>query len=116
MLLLWTVASSCNAVFGQLIWIDHRDVLGGPAQFLADNLSAWYNTLGTVTGICMNFLADGLLVNIIPVRHSARNSKTTAAISVLHNLGLFAENSGAAHFDLLWSHVYVQLSAQETHS
>ncbi|KAJ7139727.1 hypothetical protein C8R44DRAFT_606196 [Mycena epipterygia] len=62
MLLLWAVASSCNAVFGQLIWIDHRDVLGGPAQFLANNLSAWYNTLGTVTGICMNFLADGLLL------------------------------------------------------
>ncbi|KAJ7225949.1 hypothetical protein GGX14DRAFT_423122 [Mycena pura] len=62
MLLLWTVAHSCNAIFGQLIWIDHRDVVGGPAAFLYANLSAWYNTLGTVTGICMNFLADGLLL------------------------------------------------------
>jgi hypothetical protein len=64
MLILWTVASSCNAAFGQKIWIDFRDVPGGPAAYLYDNLSAWYNTLGTVTGICMNFLADGLLVKI----------------------------------------------------
>ncbi|KAJ6626904.1 hypothetical protein B0H10DRAFT_2210784 [Mycena sp. CBHHK59/15] len=62
MLLLWTVASSCNALFGQLIWIDNRDVMGGPAAYLIANLSAWYNTLGTVAGICMNFLADGLLL------------------------------------------------------
>ncbi|KAJ7923058.1 hypothetical protein B0H13DRAFT_91096 [Mycena leptocephala] len=62
MLILWTVASSCNAAFGQKIWIDFRDVPGGPAAYLYDNLSAWYNTLGTVTGICMNFLADGLLL------------------------------------------------------
>ncbi|KAF7367292.1 hypothetical protein MSAN_00791300 [Mycena sanguinolenta] len=62
MLLLWTVASSCNAVFGQLMWIDHRDGLGGPAAYFSDNVSAWYNTLGTVSGICMNFMADGLLL------------------------------------------------------
>ncbi|KAJ6501621.1 hypothetical protein C8R47DRAFT_969868 [Mycena vitilis] len=62
MLILWTIASSCNAAFGQNIWIDHRDVPGGPAAYLFENLSAWYNTLGTVTGICMNFMADGLLL------------------------------------------------------
>ncbi|KAJ7102361.1 hypothetical protein B0H15DRAFT_328206 [Mycena belliarum] len=62
MLILWTIASSCNAIFGQLAWIDHRDVPGGPAAYLTENLSAWYNTMGTVTGICMNFLADGLLL------------------------------------------------------
>ncbi|KAJ6604234.1 hypothetical protein DFH09DRAFT_1300483 [Mycena vulgaris] len=62
MMILWTVASSCNAEFGLLIWVEHRDVLGGPAAYLSENLSAWYNTLGTVTGICMNFLADGLLL------------------------------------------------------
>ncbi|KAJ7462821.1 hypothetical protein B0H11DRAFT_1735164 [Mycena galericulata] len=62
MLILWTIASSCNALFGELVWINHRDVMGGPAEYLFDHLSAWYNTLGTVTGICMNFLADGLLL------------------------------------------------------
>ncbi|KAJ7151471.1 hypothetical protein C8R46DRAFT_1349506 [Mycena filopes] len=62
MLILWTIASSCNAYFGEQIWISHRDVPGGPAAYLNANLSASYNTLGTVTGICMNFLADGLLL------------------------------------------------------
>ncbi|KAJ7293172.1 hypothetical protein C8J57DRAFT_1041472 [Mycena rebaudengoi] len=62
MLLLWTVASSSNALFGQFIWVDNRDVVGGPAAYLFDHLSAWYNTFGTVAGICMNFLADGLLL------------------------------------------------------
>ncbi|KAJ7693634.1 hypothetical protein B0H17DRAFT_1199753 [Mycena rosella] len=62
MLILWTIASSCNALFGQLMWVEHRDVLGGPAAYFGDNLSTWYNTLGTAAGICMNFLADGLLL------------------------------------------------------
>ncbi|KAJ7071441.1 hypothetical protein C8F01DRAFT_434059 [Mycena amicta] len=62
MLLLWTIAHSCNAVLGQNIWIDHRDIVGGPAQYLFDNIAAWYNTLGTVSGIGMNFMADGLLL------------------------------------------------------
>ncbi|KAJ7293768.1 hypothetical protein C8J57DRAFT_1553113 [Mycena rebaudengoi] len=63
MLLLWTTASSCNAVFGEFIWIDFRDEsAGGPAAYLFDNLSSWYNTLGTVSGMGMNFLADGLLL------------------------------------------------------
>ncbi|KAK7064601.1 hypothetical protein R3P38DRAFT_3250175 [Favolaschia claudopus] len=62
MLTLWTIALSCNAVFGQLVWIDHRDVVGGPAAYLSANIASWYNTLGTVTGICMNFMADGLML------------------------------------------------------
>ncbi|KAF7306549.1 hypothetical protein MIND_00446200 [Mycena indigotica] len=62
MLLLWTIAHSCNAIFGQYVWIDHRDVVGGPAEYLGENMTAWYNTLGTVAGICMNFMADGLLL------------------------------------------------------
>ncbi|KAJ7630549.1 hypothetical protein FB45DRAFT_1027761 [Roridomyces roridus] len=62
MLFLWTIASAANAEFGLLAWVDHRDVEGGPAQYIHDNLAAWYNTLGTVAGICMNFLADGLLL------------------------------------------------------
>ncbi|CAK5279916.1 unnamed protein product [Mycena citricolor] len=62
MILLWTVASSCNALFGQLAWIDHRDIAGGPAQYMADNFAAWYNTLGTAAGVAMNFLSDGLLL------------------------------------------------------
>nr|GAT43651.1 predicted protein [Mycena chlorophos] len=63
MLLLWTVAHSCNAAFGMAIWIEHRDALpGGPEQWMDENLSAWFNTLGTTAGIAMNLMADALLL------------------------------------------------------
>ncbi|KAK7468587.1 hypothetical protein VKT23_003091 [Stygiomarasmius scandens] len=61
LLALWIIALSCNAVFGQYIWIDFRDP-DGPAAFLVENISAWYNTLGTTAGVAMNFMADAMLL------------------------------------------------------
>ncbi|KAJ3840439.1 hypothetical protein F5878DRAFT_533689 [Lentinula raphanica] len=61
-LVLWTVALVCNAIFGQYAWIDHRDVEGGPAAYIGENISAAYNTLGTTAGVMMNFLSDALLI------------------------------------------------------
>ncbi|KIK70429.1 hypothetical protein GYMLUDRAFT_184049 [Collybiopsis luxurians FD-317 M1] len=62
LLVLWTVALACNAFFGQNAWIDHRDVEGGPAAYIGENISAPYNTLGTTAGVMMNFLSDALLI------------------------------------------------------
>ncbi|KAJ8091398.1 hypothetical protein PM082_015116 [Marasmius tenuissimus] len=62
LLILWTVALSCNAIFGQFAWIDHRDVEGGPAAYIAEHISDPYNTLGTTAGVGMNLLADALLI------------------------------------------------------
>ncbi|ESK95528.1 hypothetical protein Moror_12714 [Moniliophthora roreri MCA 2997] len=62
LLILWTIALSCNAVFGQLAWIDHRDVEGGPDVYIAKHISDAYNTLGTAAGIALNFLSDALLI------------------------------------------------------
>ncbi|KAF9269953.1 hypothetical protein L218DRAFT_4101 [Marasmius fiardii PR-910] len=62
LLVLWTTALSCNAVFGQLAWIDHRDVEGGPATYIGEHISDPYNTLGTTAGVALNFLADALLI------------------------------------------------------
>ncbi|KAK1226955.1 hypothetical protein PQX77_010023 [Marasmius sp. AFHP31] len=62
LLILWTVALSCNAIFGQFAWIDHRDVEGGPAAYISEHISDPYNTLGTTAGVGMNLLADALLV------------------------------------------------------
>ncbi|KAJ3910394.1 hypothetical protein F5879DRAFT_378873 [Lentinula edodes] len=61
LLILWTIALACNALFGQYAWIDHRDV-DGPAAYIEENISAAYNTLGTTAGVIMNFLSDGLLI------------------------------------------------------
>ncbi|KAL0578483.1 hypothetical protein V5O48_003532 [Marasmius crinis-equi] len=62
LLVLWTIALSCNAIFGQFAWIDHRDVDGGPAAYIGEHISDPYNTLGTTAGIGLNFLADALLI------------------------------------------------------
>ncbi|THU91641.1 hypothetical protein K435DRAFT_727002 [Dendrothele bispora CBS 962.96] len=61
LLALWIIALSCNAIFGQYVWIDFRDP-DGPAAFLGENISAWYNTLGTTAGVAMNFMADAMLL------------------------------------------------------
>ncbi|KAK7041930.1 hypothetical protein VNI00_008912 [Paramarasmius palmivorus] len=62
LLLLWTIALSCNAVFGQFAWIDHREVEGGPAIYIEEHISDPVNTLGTTAGVAMNFLSDALLI------------------------------------------------------
>ncbi|KAJ7678483.1 hypothetical protein B0H17DRAFT_1235718 [Mycena rosella] len=62
MLVLITFALACNQWFGEAMWIEHRDVEGGPAQFFADNIAAWYNTLGTSADVVANVLGDGLML------------------------------------------------------
>ncbi|KAF9077047.1 hypothetical protein BDP27DRAFT_1389251 [Rhodocollybia butyracea] len=62
LLLLTTLAITTNALFGQEMWIEHRDSPGGPIGYFAANVSAWYNTLGSTAGILTNFMADGLLL------------------------------------------------------
>jgi len=57
-----TISVATNYAFGDLIWIDARDVSGGPPAYLANNISAWYNTLGTVADVTANAMADGLLL------------------------------------------------------
>jgi len=63
LLFLWTIALACNAIFGEYMWIDHRDAIpGGPAAYMYANLASWYNTLGTTAGVGLNFLGDALLI------------------------------------------------------
>ncbi|KAJ7844412.1 hypothetical protein B0H14DRAFT_2358688, partial [Mycena olivaceomarginata] len=62
LLVLITIAMSCNLWFGQSMWIEHRDVEGGPVAFFSDNISAWYNTLGTAADVTANVLGDGLML------------------------------------------------------
>jgi len=62
LLVLITIAMSCNLFFGQEMWIEHRDVIGGPVAFFGDNIAAWYNTFGTAADVTANVLADGLML------------------------------------------------------
>ncbi|KIK58063.1 hypothetical protein GYMLUDRAFT_246427 [Collybiopsis luxurians FD-317 M1] len=82
LVILWTIALACNALLGQNAWIDHRE--DGPAAYIADNLSAAYNTLGTTAGIMMNFLSDGLLIYRC---HMIWNSWKVVSIPILIYFG-----------------------------
>ncbi|KAJ4485577.1 hypothetical protein J3R30DRAFT_3281599 [Lentinula aciculospora] len=62
LLVLWTIALACNAIFEQRAWIDDRDTEGGPAAYIRENISSAYNTLGTTAGVIMNFMSDGMLI------------------------------------------------------
>ncbi|KAJ7080456.1 hypothetical protein C8R44DRAFT_722746 [Mycena epipterygia] len=62
LLILITIAMSCNLFFGQMMWIEHRDVDGGPVAFFAENIAAWYNTFGTAADVTANVLGDGLML------------------------------------------------------
>jgi hypothetical protein len=86
LLALWIIALSCNAVFGQYVWIDFRDP-DGSAVFLGENISAWYNTLGTTAGVAMNFAADAMLVSNLEFKYEFTGTQNRLALSLLHDLG-----------------------------
>ncbi|KAI0797695.1 hypothetical protein C8Q75DRAFT_801621 [Abortiporus biennis] len=62
MLVFDIIGTTCNLVFGQFAWIEHRDVAGGAAGFIGTNISAWYNTWGTASGFAGSYVADALLI------------------------------------------------------
>jgi hypothetical protein len=69
LLTLLTINIACNAVFGQLMWIEHRDIPGGPAAYMGENISLWVNTFGTASGVALNFMGDALLVSALSFKH-----------------------------------------------
>ncbi|KAJ7746596.1 hypothetical protein B0H16DRAFT_1726321 [Mycena metata] len=83
-----TIALACNLFFGQAMWIEHRDVDGGPVEFFADNIAAWYNTLGTAADVTANFLGDGLMLYRCHVFWG--HSRVAMALPVLLYLGSVA--------------------------
>jgi len=62
MIMLSTINISGNAIFGQNMWITHRDDPGGVSNFLATQITVWYNTLASTSVICCIFMGDGLLL------------------------------------------------------
>ncbi|KAJ6468413.1 hypothetical protein C8R45DRAFT_470306 [Mycena sanguinolenta] len=62
LLVLITIAMACNLFFGQMMWIQHRDDVGGPMGYFDANIAAWYNTFGTAADVAANALSDGLML------------------------------------------------------
>jgi len=60
LLLLITIAACTNEVLGLLMWINDRDVPGGPEAYLAEQQSGWLNVLGTSAVVTADFMANAL--------------------------------------------------------
>jgi len=48
--------------FGQMVWIDNRNYLGGPYGYLMEQEGNTLLTAGDAESILVSFLTDGLLV------------------------------------------------------
>ncbi|EIW82644.1 hypothetical protein CONPUDRAFT_52872, partial [Coniophora puteana RWD-64-598 SS2] len=61
-LLFFTVYVAVNQYFGQLMWIEHANTSGGPAEFFTENFNSWLYVLGSAVAVAANALGDGLMI------------------------------------------------------
>jgi hypothetical protein len=75
LLALVTIDVAMAALWGQYMWIDHRNYPGGPLGYLLATEAAWFTVLGMFARALANILGDGLLVRLIFLfeGHSARS-------------------------------------------
>jgi len=62
LLALVTIQVASNGLWGQFMWIDHRNHPGGPLGFYVSSQVAWYVITGVVSTAMANIVGDGLLV------------------------------------------------------
>ncbi|TDL29997.1 hypothetical protein BD410DRAFT_703038, partial [Rickenella mellea] len=60
---LGTISIAANTKFSEEMWIDDRNIPGGPIAWLTEHYSDPVNTLGNAAYIFANFLADGVLLH-----------------------------------------------------
>ena len=73
LVVLVTISVMSNGLWGQYIWIEHRNYPGGQLRFYNASEGAWYNVLGFAADATTNILADGLLVRPIPLSRRSLN-------------------------------------------
>ncbi|KAF9234862.1 hypothetical protein BU15DRAFT_52017 [Melanogaster broomeanus] len=62
LLFLITIYVVTESILGEEMWIVHADYPGGSAAYLQAYASAWYQTMGTGSGILLQLMSDGLLI------------------------------------------------------
>lgn len=75
----WAFAS--DALYGQLMWIEHPNFPGGPVAYFFENTNIWIQVFGTLACMIADWLGEGLLVrNILePVARCLMFPSCTAA-------------------------------------
>jgi hypothetical protein len=72
LLTLATFQVAIDVLWGEFMWIDHRNYPGGPLEYCIVSQAAWYVDIGLVTTITANILSDGLLVSLISFKGQIR--------------------------------------------
>lgn len=75
LLVLVTISVMSNSLWGQYMWIEHRNYPGGQLSFWYASQSAWYNVLGFAADAATDILADGLLVRLISLFRYSPNRR-----------------------------------------
>jgi len=68
LLALITIEVAVDSMWGQFMWIDHRNYPGGPLEFLVDSQLpkfSWSFILAFTANAAANILSDGILVRPI---------------------------------------------------
>lgn len=60
---LGTINIACNTKFSQMMWIDDRNIPGGPNAWLEEDYTTPVNIVGNAAYIFSNFLADAMIVS-----------------------------------------------------
>ena len=66
LLALVTIEVVMDGLWGQYMWIDHRNYPGGPLGYFVASEGSWYIVTGWAAGIVTNILGDALLVRPVP--------------------------------------------------
>ena len=67
LLVLFMIQLASEVLWGQFMWIDHRNYPGGPLAFYAASQVEWYVVIGTSATALANIFGDGLLVRTITI-------------------------------------------------
>jgi hypothetical protein len=109
LLFLFTIQFISEALWGQYMWIDHRNYPGGPLAFYAASQAAWYVIIGLVATAVVNILGDGLLVSTVFLGGAQLERLTRqlnrAGVPMFHHLGFTMachRSSGTYIPGLLW--------------
>ena len=65
LLVLFMIQLASEVLWGQYMWIDHRNYPGGPLAFYAATQVQWYVVIGTSATALANIFGDGLLVRTV---------------------------------------------------
>jgi hypothetical protein len=72
LLSLTTFEVAFDGLWGQYMWIDHRNYPGGPVMFFQKTEGVWYAAIAFGASVFANILGDGLLVRHIFTRGTSK--------------------------------------------